>query len=95
MTVTARRVYSAQELRRLRDSSSEPKLREAIEQHDGVDAEVVKGTSESGAAHTHSRAHLKANFDLFCTILTITDRACPPRIQVIRSTFLSLPQLWK
>ncbi|KAF1821579.1 uncharacterized protein K489DRAFT_432530 [Dissoconium aciculare CBS 342.82] len=42
MPATARRVYSAQELHRLRDSSSQPRLHEAIEQHDGEDAEIVK-----------------------------------------------------
>lgn len=41
----ARRVYSAEQLHRLRASSSAPKLREAIEEHDGEDAELVKGTS--------------------------------------------------
>lgn len=38
-----RRVYSAEELHRLRGSCSQPKLREAIEEHDGEDAELVKG----------------------------------------------------
>ncbi|KAM0717113.1 hypothetical protein Q7P37_006965 [Cladosporium fusiforme] len=38
----ARRVYSAEQLHRLRASSSAPKLREAIEEHDGEDAELVK-----------------------------------------------------
>lgn len=40
---TTRRVYSAEELHRLRASCSQPKLREAIEEHDGEDAELVKG----------------------------------------------------
>ena len=40
-----RRVYSAEELHRLRDTTSQPRLREAIEEHDGDDAELVKGTS--------------------------------------------------
>jgi len=42
-----RRVYSAEELHRLRDTTSQPRLREAIEGHDGddVDVELVKGTS--------------------------------------------------
>lgn len=40
---TARRVYSAEELQRLRGTHSQPKLREAIEEHDGEDAEIVKG----------------------------------------------------
>jgi hypothetical protein len=39
-----RRVYSAEELQRLRVSCSQPKLREAIEELDGDDAELVKGT---------------------------------------------------
>ena len=38
-----RRVYSAEELHRLRGSCSQQKLREAIEEHDGEDAELVKG----------------------------------------------------
>lgn len=38
-----RRVYSADQLQRLRASCSQPKLREAIEQLDGEDAELVKG----------------------------------------------------
>ncbi|KAK1067982.1 hypothetical protein LTR33_011247 [Friedmanniomyces endolithicus] len=40
-----RRVYSAEELHRLRDTTSQPRLREAIEEHDGDDAELVKGMS--------------------------------------------------
>lgn len=40
---TTRRVYSAEELHRLRASCSQPKLREAIEEHEGEDAELVKG----------------------------------------------------
>ena len=40
-----RRVYSAEELHRLRGSCSQPKLHEAIEEHDGDDAELVKGKS--------------------------------------------------
>jgi hypothetical protein len=44
---TARRVYSAEQLHRLRASFSAPKLREAIEEHDGEDAELVKGVSSS------------------------------------------------
>ena len=38
-----RRVYSAEELHRLRASCSQPKLHEAIEEHDSDDAELVKG----------------------------------------------------
>jgi hypothetical protein len=41
---TARRVYSAEQLHRLRASFSAPKLREAIEEQD---AELVKGVSSS------------------------------------------------
>lgn len=41
---STRRVYSAEELHRLRGTQSQPRLREAIEEHDGEDAEVVKGT---------------------------------------------------
>ncbi|KAF2482871.1 hypothetical protein BDY17DRAFT_136638 [Neohortaea acidophila] len=37
-----RRVYSAEQLYRLRVSCSQPKLREAIEDNDGEDAELVK-----------------------------------------------------
>jgi hypothetical protein len=44
---TARRVYSAEQLHRLRASFSAPKLREAIEEHDGEDAELVKGASSA------------------------------------------------
>lgn len=40
----SRRVYSAEELHRLRSSCSQPKLWEAIEKHDSEDAELVKGT---------------------------------------------------
>lgn len=40
---TARRVYSAEQLHRLRATSSAPKLHEAIEEHDGEDADLVKG----------------------------------------------------
>lgn len=42
---TTRRVYSAEQLHKLRASCSAPKLREAIEEHDSEDAELVKGTS--------------------------------------------------
>jgi hypothetical protein len=42
---TTRRVYSAEQLHKLRASFSAPKLREAIEEHDHEDAELVKGTS--------------------------------------------------
>jgi hypothetical protein len=40
---TTRRVYSAEQLHKLRASFSAPKLREAIEEHDREDAELVKG----------------------------------------------------
>lgn len=40
---TTRRVYSAEQLHSLRDTKSQPLLSEAIEEHDGVDAELVKG----------------------------------------------------
>jgi len=40
---TARRVYSTEELHRLRESSSAPRLSEAIEEHEGEDAELIKG----------------------------------------------------
>ena len=45
MTVprSTRRVYSAEELHQLRNTVSQPKLREAIEEHDAEDAELVKG----------------------------------------------------
>jgi hypothetical protein len=56
MPATARRVYSAQELHRLRDSSSQPRLHEAIEQHDGEDAEIVKGTFDTEYKHTYTKA---------------------------------------
>jgi hypothetical protein len=41
----ARRIYSAEELHRLRNTDSQPKLREAIEEHDGEEAELIKGQS--------------------------------------------------
>jgi hypothetical protein len=44
---TTRRVYSAEQLHKLRGSFSAPKLREAIEEHDSEDAELVKGMSLS------------------------------------------------
>jgi hypothetical protein len=44
-TKSARRTYSAEELQRLRFRVSQPRLREAIEEHDGEDAELVKGMS--------------------------------------------------
>jgi len=50
---TARRVYSAEQLHRLRASFSAPKLREAIEEHDGEDAELVKGVSSSCSQNPH------------------------------------------
>lgn len=40
---TTRRVYSAEELHRLRGTQSKPNLGESIEEHDGEDAELVKG----------------------------------------------------
>lgn len=42
-TKVTRKVYSAEELHRLRGSQSQPKLHEAIEERDGEDAEIVKG----------------------------------------------------
>ena len=42
---STRKVYSAEELHRLRGSQSQPKLKEAIEEKDGEDAEIVKGMS--------------------------------------------------
>lgn len=41
---TTRRVYSTEQLHKLRGSFSAPKLREAIEEHDREDAELVKGS---------------------------------------------------
>ena len=49
-----RRVYSAEQLQRLRASCSQPKLREAIEELDGEDAELVKGMRPTHAAPTSS-----------------------------------------
>lgn len=66
MTVdkTTRRVYSADELHRLRATCSQPKLREAIEEHEGEDAELVKGkfdtsctTDITGKQTIHSWHH--------------------------------------
>lgn len=62
---TTRRVYSAEKLYRLRGTCSQPKLREAIEEHDGEDAELVKGefatacttVSESWHRNTTARAN--------------------------------------
>lgn len=48
---TARRVYSAEQLHRLRATSSAPKLHEAIEEHDGEDADLVKGIRFSIRSH--------------------------------------------
>lgn len=42
-TKVTRKVYSAEELHRLRGSQSQPKLHEAIEERDAEDAEIVKG----------------------------------------------------
>ncbi|PIA89565.1 hypothetical protein CB0940_06807 [Cercospora beticola] len=39
---STRRVYSAEELHRLRNTQSQPKLSESIEEHEGEDAELVK-----------------------------------------------------
>lgn len=52
---TNRRVYSAEELHRLRGTTSQPKLREAIEAHDGDDAELVKGTQFATPAALSAR----------------------------------------
>ncbi|KAI5362667.1 hypothetical protein Slin14017_G063480 [Septoria linicola] len=38
-----RRVYSAEELHRLRNTQSQPKLSESIEEHESEDADLVKG----------------------------------------------------
>ena len=50
----ARRVYSSEELHRLRDSKSQPKLCEAIEEHDANDAELVKGMFATRVAGHHT-----------------------------------------
>ncbi|CAK4031431.1 Hypothetical predicted protein [Lecanosticta acicola] len=55
-----RKVYSAEELHRLRGSQSQPKLHEAIEEHEGEDAEIVKehvlrGSKSFTARSTRSR----------------------------------------
>lgn len=42
---TTRRVYSAEELHRLRSTCSQPRLHEAIEENEGEDAELVKGNA--------------------------------------------------
>ncbi|KAK4574486.1 hypothetical protein LTR86_001327 [Recurvomyces mirabilis] len=41
----ARRVYSAEQLHRFRSASSQPRLHEAIEEHDVEDAELIKDIS--------------------------------------------------
>lgn len=38
-----RKVYSAEQLHRLRGTVSTPRLNESIDEHDGEDAELVKG----------------------------------------------------
>ncbi|EME40635.1 hypothetical protein DOTSEDRAFT_27263 [Dothistroma septosporum NZE10] len=58
---STRRVYSAEELHRLRGSQSQPKLKEAIEEKDGEDAEIVKehvlrGSRSFAARSYRSRA---------------------------------------
>ena len=64
---TTRRVYSAEELQRLRVSCSQPKLREAIEELDGEDAELVKGiichSCTPELTHKHQRVALAAPFN--------------------------------
>ena len=52
VVVPNRRVYSAEYLHKLRGSSSQPKLCEAIEERDGEDAELVKGRFKT-AGRTH------------------------------------------
>ncbi|EMC91900.1 hypothetical protein BAUCODRAFT_309568 [Baudoinia panamericana UAMH 10762] len=56
-----RRVYSLEELHRLRGTVSQPRLREAMEEHDGEDAELVKehvlrGSKSFAARSWKSRA---------------------------------------
>lgn len=47
IALSSRRVYSAEQLHRLRGTQSQPKLHEAIEEHGREDAEIVKGTDSS------------------------------------------------
>ena len=68
---TARGTYSAQELHRLRATCSQPKLREAIEKHEGEDADLVKGSLVFHAPPTSStnstNATTQAPLGCFCT----------------------------
>jgi len=48
-TKSTRRTYSAEELHRLRGRVSQPRLSEAIEEHDAEDAELVKGKGRNFA----------------------------------------------
>lgn len=87
MTVgkSTRRVYSAEELYRLRGTSSQPKLREAIEEHEGEDAELVKGKfataciAVSQSWHSNTTAYVNrtlAHMTQKC-VLPIVVRRCP------------------
>ncbi|KAK0944224.1 hypothetical protein LTR29_004356 [Friedmanniomyces endolithicus] len=84
-----RRVYSAEELYRLRDTTSQPRLREAIEEHDGDDAELVKehvlrGSKSFAARSWRSRKsastslHVPTNKENRSTNASDNDRSTAP-----------------
>ncbi|KAK1821281.1 hypothetical protein LTR12_004339 [Friedmanniomyces endolithicus] len=85
-----RRVYSAEELHRLRDTTSQPRLREAIEEHDGDDAELVKehvlrGSKSFAARSWRSRKsastslHVPSNKENRSTNASDNDRPTAPQ----------------
>lgn len=57
-----RRVYSAEELHRLRNTQSQPKLSEAIEEHESEDAELVKGMVDTNLAPSLNHSTQNPNF---------------------------------
>ncbi|KAK5696679.1 hypothetical protein LTR97_007983 [Elasticomyces elasticus] len=84
-----RRVYSAEELHRLRGTTSQPKLCEAIEEHDGDDAELVKehvlrGSKSFAARSWRSRKsastslHVPFNNENRSTNVSDNDRPAAP-----------------
>jgi len=79
-----RRVYSAEELYRLRDTTSQPRLREAIEEHDGDDAELVKGTS-APTSSDHNIPRLSIDASALAALLflsLITADTCPVQLRI-------------
>ncbi|KAK5109001.1 hypothetical protein LTR62_007635 [Meristemomyces frigidus] len=89
-----RRVYSAEQLQRLRGASSQPKLHEAIDEHDGEDAELVKESSEHVLRGSHSFAarswksrasantlRVPSNFENRSTNVSDNDRPAAPLLR--------------